>query len=570
MPLPEFRRELQSKLQDAGQRILLRIVTAPSFDQPVELSGAEILREGRRLACQYASVKPANLILLLLPHSVELFLLHVGLILEGYCPAILPWPTRRIDAEKYRRNLVHQLRQLPASQLVTTPGLADNLRADLAYPVTGCALPNAAEHDRMFSSSQPRLRMSPDMPATGTLPAPEDALFVQFSGGTTGLQKAVAVNPRMLQEQLSRLRTVLDFSARDAVVSWLPLYHDMGLIACLWLPLWHGAASVQFANNDWLLTPELLFRYMERYGGTFCWLPNFAFSYLAERRQTMTGHYALQHVRGWINCSEPVRLGSHDAFAEKFASWGVQAESLQASYAMAENVFAVTQTRVGQRAKTIPRQDVSDGSATYSDLAFRVLDRVFVSSGVALPDTQIRIAAASGEPCPDGTAGEIQIKTSSLFGGYWSKGKWDDSSIGKDGFYRTGDYGFISDEELYVIGRTKDIIINAGQNVFPEDIEAVVNSVEGIYAGRVVAFGVAHEEYGTEMIAVVAEMRGEYEAARARSLEQEIRSLVLAAIGIAPRHVSVVPERWIVKSTAGKISRHDTRERFLHEQYATG
>jgi acyl-CoA synthetase (AMP-forming)/AMP-acid ligase II len=259
-------------------------------------------------------------------------------------------------------------------------------------------------------------------------------------------------------------------------------------------------------------------------------------------------------------------LGSLDAFEGKFANWGVQIESLQACYAMAENVFAVTQSPVGRRARTVPRQEVTDRSTSYSDLAFRMLDRVFVSSGVALPDTQLRIVAASGEPCPDGTAGEIHIKTPSLFSGYWSKGKWDDSSIDKDSFYRTGDYGFVLDDELYVIGRTKDIIINAGQNVFPEDIEAVVNSLEGIYTGRVVAFGVAHEAYGTELIAVVAEMRGKYEPARARSLEQEIRSLVLAAIGIAPRYVSVVPERWIVKSTAGKISRHDTRERFLHEQ----
>ncbi|MBZ5567263.1 MAG: AMP-binding protein [Acidobacteriia bacterium] len=566
MDLSDFRRELQSKLEAAGERILLRIVTAPAFDHPFELSGREILAASRSIASRSAQVQANNLVLLLLPHSVELFLLHLGLILEGYCPAILPWPTRRIDAEKYRRNLVYQLRQLPASQLITTPGLADNLRGDMTYRVTGCDVPHAADHDRMFCTSQPRLQLSPALPATGALSAPADALFVQFSGGTTGLQKAVAVGPRMLQEQLSRLARMLDFSDHDGVVSWLPLYHDMGLIACLWLPLWCGAPSLQLANNDWLLAPELLFRYMDRYAGTFCWLPNFAFSYLAERRATMSGRYSLQHVRGWINCSEPVRLASLDAFAGKFADWGVQRESLQACYAMAENVFAVTQSPVGRRVRTVPRQEVSDRGSSYSDLAFHVLDRVYVSSGVALPDMQIRIVAASGEPCPDGTAGEIHIKTPSLFSGYWSNGKADDSYIGKDGFYQTGDYGFMLEDELYVIGRTKDIIINAGQNVFPEDIETVVNSLEGIYTGRVVAFGVAHEEYGTEMVAVVAEMRGEYEPARARSLEQEIRSLVLAAIGIAPRWVSVVPERWIVKSTAGKISRHDTRERFLHEQ----
>jgi acyl-CoA synthetase (AMP-forming)/AMP-acid ligase II len=120
--------------------------------------------------------------------------------------------------------------------------------------------------------------------------------------------------------------------------------------------------------------------------------------------------------------------------------------------------------------------------------------------------------------------------------------------------------------ELYVIGRLKDIIIVGGQNVFPEDIEAVVNSVEGVYPGRVVAFGIQDPEYGTENIAVVAELRGLFDAKAATALERQIHKLVMATAGIAPRHVAVVPERWIVKSTAGKISRRDTRQRFLQER----
>jgi acyl-CoA synthetase (AMP-forming)/AMP-acid ligase II len=543
-------------------------VTAPHYDQPLELCGAEIVRAGAALASQYVHVRPASLVLLLLPHSVELYLLYFGLILQGYCPAILPWPTRRVDADKYQRNLLHHLRQLPASQLITTPGLAGNLSKSTSYIVTGCTLANTEEYDQMFLASQPSFELGTMPPPTAQLPAPEDALFIQFSGGTTGLQKAVAVSPHMLEEQLGRLQAVLDFSQKDSVVSWLPLYHDMGLIACLWLPLWSGASCLHFANNDWLLTPELLFRYMDHFRGSFCWLPNFAFSYLAERRPMMAGTYSLQHVRAWINCSEPVRATSLASFAESFASWGVSVESLQASYAMAENVFAVTQSQLGYGLTAVSRRDVNDGAKPYSDLPFRVLDPVFVSSGMVLPDTEIKIVGGSGQPCPARTAGEIHIRTPSLFAGYWSKGTSDSSSIGNDGFYRTGDYGFVWNNELFVIGRIKDIIINAGQNVFPEDIEAVVNSIDGIYPGRVVAFGVAHEAYGTEMIAVTAEMKGDFEPARARSLEQEIRSAILAATGIAPRYVSVVPERWIVKSTAGKISRRDTRERFLQQQNA--
>jgi acyl-CoA synthetase (AMP-forming)/AMP-acid ligase II len=137
----------------------------------------------------------------------------------------------------------------------------------------------------------------------------------------------------------------------------------------------------------------------------------------------MAGNYALQRVRGWINCSEPVRRASMDAFAGKFAAWGVRPECLQSCYAMAENVFAVTQSPLGRQLATVPRELIKDSGA-YPDLAFRLLDRVFVSSGVALPETSIRIATDSGKPSAEGTAGEIQIRTESLFPGYWSKQGW--------------------------------------------------------------------------------------------------------------------------------------------------
>jgi acyl-CoA synthetase (AMP-forming)/AMP-acid ligase II len=139
-----------------------------------------------------------------------------------------------------------------------------------------------------------------------------------------------------------------------------------------------------------------------------------------------------------------------------------------------------------------------------------------------------------------------------------------------DGWYRTGDYGFTHGDDLYVIGRIKDIIITAGTNIFPEDIEALVHTVKGVYPGRVVAFGVDDDERGTESVAVVAEMRGEFNHSSAAALEVQIRRVVSSVLGIAPRYVLVTPERWIVKSTAGKISRRETRLRFLRELSSPG
>lgn len=560
MQASEFRRALESRLNT--DQILLRIVIPPKLLDPQELSGREILARARELVEQYAPPDAGKVVLLLLPHSLELFLIHLGLVLEGYVPAILPWPTTRVDAEKYQRNLLYQLQALPASCLVSTPRLAENLAVGLPYPVAACPVANAAQYDRMFGSPLSTVRCASTPSRNPELPV--EALFLQFSGGTTGMQKAVVVTAKMLATQLELLQQGLRFGSADSVVSWLPLYHDMGLIACLWFPLWCSQSSLHFANSDWLLDPELLFHYLERFRGTLCWLPNFAFSYLAARREYMKRHYSLSHVRGFINCSEPVRLSSMQAFLDKFRSWGLQPEALQTCYAMAENVFAVTQS-CPQEEPQMVRRSVVTRLGTNPQLSFSLRDDVFVSSGRTLPGNEVRIVDSVSGILPDGVPGEIQIRTPTLFSGYWSAGTLNTSSICADGFHRTGDYGFLLQGELYVIGRIKDIMIVAGQNIFPEDIEISVAEIPGIYPGRTVSFGVPDSEYGTDAVVVVAEMKGQYDGNRALQIEKGIRSAVLATVGIAARHVAVVPEHWIIKSTAGKISRQETRERFLRE-----
>lgn len=568
MDATEFRREVRGVLEANRDRILLRIALSRDPLNPLEFTGGDILSRSAALAKQYAAAAPSAVVLLLLPHSPELFLLHLGLVLSGRLPAILAWPTTRIDAEKYQRNLLHQLRRLPASQLITLPQLANNLRPGLPFPTTACAMEGAAPHEKAFDIALPLEAVDDCAAAGGLCTVPPDALFLQFSGGTTGTQKAVVVTAGMLTNQLEQLAQTLAYSAQDSVVSWLPMYHDMGLIACLWLPLWHRTPSLHFSAGDWLLKPDLLFHFMDRYAGTFCWLPNFAFSYLSGQRERMQGGHNLGRVRAWINCSEPLRRRSLESFAETFAEWGVGMRSLQASYAMAESVFAVTQTMPGTIPATFPRSRLRNRAADPEQLAFALGDDVYVSSGAPLPGVEIAIVDAAGETRGDAQPGEIRIRTASLFAGYWGREGFVKTSLSADGWYSTGDYGFMAHGELYVIGRLKDIVIVGGQNIFPEDVEAVVNGVEGVYPGRVVAFGIQDPDGGTEYLAVVAEWRGACDAKAMAVVERQIHKLVVAVAGVAPRYVAVVPERWIVKSTAGKISRKDTRERFLEERMA--
>lgn len=558
-------REWAHKVQGlSADRPILRIVASPGAAEVTEYTGTELITAANTLVADRRIAEDSKVVLLLLPHSPELFLLHLGLVLSGKVPAILPWPTTRVDAEKYQRNLLYQLSTLPANHLVTLPRLAENLRPGLPYSVSSCLIARAAQFERLFAERLDAEECTNrDVPNPGL---PSDTLFLQFSGGTTGTQKCVVVTEAMLETQMTRLATALRPSKGDCVASWLPMYHDMGLIACLWFPLWAGIPSIQFAANDWLLRPELLFELMEQYGGTMCWLPNFAFSYLAQRRGSMKRRYSLDRVRAWINCSEPVRRKSMIAFAHAFADCGVSQECLHASYAMAENVFAVTQTDLGKLPGQIARSSVQDSALRLDANAFELIDDVYFSSGRCLPEMRTRVVGADGSESAEREAGEIQLSTPCLFQGYWSRNGFRPDGFTDDGWYATGDYGFFSDGELYVIGRMKDIIIVGGQNIFPEDLEIIAGRAKGVYPGRVVAFGVDDEEAGTQTIGVVAEMAGEFELDGARTIEHDIRNLIKASLSVAPRYVRVVPQRWIVKSTAGKISRKDTRARFLADQ----
>ena len=560
----EFVQQIRERLSAQGDKVVLRIMVAPDFEYPREFTGKAILGFADQLASSFSLPRKRSVVLLLLPHSPELFLVQLGLVLQGHIPAVLAWPTSRIDPEKYQRNLVHQLSHLPADQLITLPRLAENIQGSLPYPAAPLAIENAAAFEKFFPAAPVARRLERNEFRGRNLRPDPNALFLQFSGGTTGAQKAIVVTADMLQAQFCQLGSALGFSSSDSVASWLPMYHDMGLIACYWMPLWHGAASLQMAANDWVLNPELLPKVLSRFAATFCWLPNFSFSYMSQRREQMSRH-DLSGMRAWINCSEPVRLKSISEFANAFADCGVRREALQASYAMAETVFAISQSPLGRELARFPRQQVQHGNRTYSDLAFDLIDDVFVSSGKPLEGTQIKIVAADGSRCPEATPGEIFVRTPSLFSGYWGAEGFQTQSL-DDGWHATGDFGFLAKDEIFVIGRFKDIVIVGGNNIFPEDVEAVVNTIEGIYPGRVVAFGVEDQEFGTQSLGVVAEMKADYDDGAAQQLEAAIRKLVMTAIGTAARYVAVVPQRWVVKSTAGKISRRETRERFLRER----
>jgi acetyltransferase-like isoleucine patch superfamily enzyme/acyl carrier protein len=368
--------------------------------------------------------------------------------------------------------------------------------------------------------------------------------FLQYSSGTTGLKKGVTVSHRALLWQVETYADAIGAGPGDRIASWLPLYHDMGLIACFFLPLIRKVSVVAISPFDWVKRPSLWVEAVAKNRATLSWLPNFAYNHLAAtvREEEIAG-MSLDSLRGVVNCSEPIIATSHATFLERFSRHGFAPEALAASYALAENTFAATSGGFG-------RPLLHDDS----------LGRPLVSSGSPLPETDVRIVGDDGSELDERREGEVLLRSPSLMNGYDGNAEATAAAL-VDGWYRTGDLGYLADGELFVTGRKQDLIIVGGKNIYPQDVEAVVNEVGGVIPGRVVAFGVPREELGTESLVILAES----DESNDPVLRREVHAAVAEHSDLVPGDVLLLPPRTLVKSTAGKISRSENRRRYLDE-----
>jgi len=263
----------------------------------------------------------------------------------------------------------------------------------------------------------------------------------------------------------------------------------------------------------------------------------------------------------FVNCSEPVYAESHALFVEKFADNGLTPQMLGVSYAMAENTFAVTQTPPGSAAQS---DTIDPMILAEEQRAIPMAEgRTFVSCGQPIEGTQVRVLDEGGIPLPERQVGQIAVKSNCMLSAYYERPDLDPFT--EDGWYLTGDMGYVALGEVYVIGRQKDLIINAGKNVYPQDIEAIVNTVSGIKPGRAVAFGVPDEREGTELIAVVAEVTAADIDERGR-IKRAVRQAVASQSTVTVNYVSLVDEKWLLKTSSGKLARAANREKWLNER----
>ncbi|CAG1019579.1 partial fatty-acyl-CoA synthase, partial [Burkholderiaceae bacterium] len=521
------------------------LVFAQEQGDHAELTWAQLQRLVHAHAAHIAAggAAPGDTVVVLSSSVAEQVLGFLGAIAAGCVPTIVSYPSSKQSADAFEAMLRPVLVHSRARLLLHGASFAPHV-GGLAALTTLRPFAAAAERPPPLAAVARRT----DAP-----------LFLQFSSGTTGARKAVAVSERMLMNQAASYAAAIGLRTDDKVVSWLPLYHDMGLVAALLIPLCHGVTGIHLSPFDWLTRPEMLFELIERHRATLLWLPNFAYELCAQRIDARCAA-RLGTLRGIVNCSEPVRPQAHERFLDAFGALGVRAEMLQTCYAMAETTFAVTQSSFGRPA-SVDRVDrdvflaqgravpAAAGAAPGQTLAM-------VSSGRPIEGAQVRIAGAAGER----RVGEIEVHSDSMFGGYLFNADGADT-LGADGWLRTGDLGYVAGGELYVTGRSKDLIIRRGHNIDPTDIEEVVAQVEGCKGGRVVAFGIDDPGRGTQDVVVMAERAGP--EVDAQSLRCAIRERLLTAMNETPGDVLVCEPNTLRKSTSGKLSRSGNRQLYL-------
>jgi fatty-acyl-CoA synthase len=512
------------------------------------ISYGSLLERASTVAGNLASLQCGNgdVALMFVQHHPDIYAIFIGCMLQGVTPALMPYPNPKQDSSLFWKSHRELLDRIQPKLLIVSASLAGDFADNL---------PDYAE--RICNAEI----VAAGPPSQATIARHGEIGFLQHSSGTTATKKGVMLSHGQVLAQVASYGATIGFTERDVIASWLPLYHDMGLISCFMMTLITGSALVALDPFEWVASPSSLFEIIQRHRATFCWMPNFAFHHLT--RATRAGRmFDLTSIRAFINCSEPCKPESFELFEHRFADSGIQARQLQVCYAMAENVFAVTQTSLA----ALPRVIEVDR------MAFEQEGRVvpgeglrLISCGPAVDGVELRIAGNDSTLLPDDMIGEIVIRSPFLFSGYYRQPEVTARAM-RSGWYHTGDLGFRHAGELFVTGRKDDLLIVYGRNYYAHDIEGIVNTVEGLIPGRCVAFAVSGDAIGTNQVILVAETQSVENLA----LVRRIRETVLAECGLALYQVLLKEPGWLVKTTSGKISREANRRRLLQFKPADG
>lgn len=486
-----------------------------------------------------------GVVCIVMQHHPLLHAMFIACMMCGKTPAYLPFPTPKQDHEIYFSSHKALFERIRPSTIVTY--------GDLAGPLANIAPSNV----KILNIDNYVHRGYADIATT----KPDDAALIQHSSGTTGLKKGVELTFRQIEQQVHSYALASGLDRDSVIVSWLPLYHDMGLLTSFLIPLSLGASVVSISPFEWVRDPAILLRAIGMFNGTHTWLPNFAFNHIVNATPP-NERFQLKTMKAFISCSEPAKAPTIKGFAGRFAVDGAEMQKLRACYAMAETVFAVSQSKE----PSVLSLDVEAfGQGQVSVVTDEREARIdLVSNGKPIEGIEVGIRTEDGNIARESSEviGEILVRGGFVFNGYYrNEAATTDAFI--DRWYRTGDLGFLYNGELYICGRTKDVIIVHGRNYYSHDIEEILSTIDGVIPGRAVAIGVDDATTGSEELLILVESRLEpTDRASHKALRREIKRAVFDRLELTPRDVAFVPPGWLVKTTSGKFSRVENLKRF--------
>jgi len=496
---------------------------------------AEIFARGRKLLA--SGVAPGDRIAIVIPEPDEFVLTFLGAVSAGLVPVPLYPPLALSKLDAYLESTARVLNAAAADLLVTTAQVEKVL-----WSVVG-----KAPTLRDLVTVQ-KLKDRREAPAVRPTVLPSDPVFLQFTSGSTSTPKGVVVTHRSLLANTQAILTdgLATDPKKDVAVSWLPLYHDMGLIGFVLAPLLQRLPVVYIPTLQFVKRPVLWMETIHRHRATLTFAPNFAFARVTKRAsEADVARWDLSCLR-IVGCgAEPINAGTMRAFIDRFAKSGLRPEAVLPCYGMAEATLAMTFVGLDERMKV---HIGPDGHAEN------------VSCGRPFPGHEIGIFGEDGTPVPEGAVGEIHFRGPSVAGGYFRDPELTARTFRKDGWLKTGDLGYLADGELYISGRSKDILIIHGRNYYPQGIEWSVEEVDGIRKGNVVAFSVPGVD--TEEIVVVAET-AETDPEMRKALAHQVKVHLNTALSLVAADVVLLSVGELPKTTSGKLQRRKTREQYL-------
>jgi 1-acyl-sn-glycerol-3-phosphate acyltransferase len=535
-----------------GERCHALLHDGPGGETP--LTYAELAASARRAAAGFIAhgLEPGDRVALMLPTGRAFFVAFFAALYAGAVPVPIYPPSRRSQLEEHLRRQSGILRNAGAAMLVTTAELRPAARL-LRWQVGTLRRTDTIEG---IAAAAGR-----DAAPAATV-APGALALLQYTSGSTGDPKGVMLSHANLLANIRAMGETMAASPEDVFVSWLPLYHDMGLIGAWLGSLYYAALLVVMSPLTFLARPERWLRAIARHRGTLTAAPNFAFELcLRKIDDDALAGLDLGSLRMVANGAEPVSPETVRAFTRRFAPCGFRPTAMAPVYGLAENSVGLAFPPLG-RAPLIDRVDRAALARDARAVPARSGDAnaaELVACGRPLPGHQIRIVGATGELAereegriqfrgPSATRGyfESPAKTRALFDGEWLE---------------TGDLGYIAGGDLFVTGRSKDIIIRAGRHIYPQEIEDAIGQIPGIRRGCVAVFGTPDPRTQTERVIVVAESR-ENEPLRLAALRRTARETASRFIDEPPDELVLVPPGTVPKTSSGKLRRSAARELF--------